>query len=445
MLFGCQRSGEEHRERPHVLLISFDTFRADAVDPFLTPALARFAEDAIAFDKAFVPYPHTLTSHMTLLTGVYPDVHSVYPPGGSLSPSISTLDSLLQAAGYRTVGVVTTEWLKPKFGFARGFDHYEILPHKATYAERVNRRALAQLPASASEGPPTFLFLHYYDPHSDSEQGGTNELPYYSPASYRRHLELAEGEFRDELGRCCTRYLIEADKARVALAQDHVDKIFELYKSGIRALDDEMGAFFDELRHRGLYDDALIVITSDHGEEFREHGRFIHSQPYDETVSVPLLIKLPGSRMAGQAVASPVESLDLLPTLLDYLGIDRPGYLEGRDLLAFASRPTASERGLIAQDSIAFHRYSLRAGRFKLLTNLKHGGLELYDLQADPSERTNLAASRPDLARQLRQELVARLEASRELGRQLETEAAATDDLLTPEEKESLEALGYLN
>lgn len=142
-----------------------------------------------------------------------------------------------------------------------------------------------------------FLFLHYYDLDSDFEQGSAaNKFPYYAPREYRQGLDVSSDgrEFCDDEGNCNTRYLMAADRERRDVPQSEIDTIHGLYRVAVPHLDAEMGAFFDELKSRGLYDDSMIIVTSDHGEEFREQGRFIHSQPYDETIRVPLLVKSPG-------------------------------------------------------------------------------------------------------------------------------------------------------
>jgi arylsulfatase A-like enzyme len=181
-----------------VILISFDTCRADVFgtltgeNPSLTPHLDAFAEDAVVFENAFVQAPHTLPSHMSLMTSVYPDVHGVKPDERVLPASLITLPEIVNRAGYSPVGVVTSEWLEPDFGFGRGFDSYRRLDHEPTYAERVNKAGLAHLDRASDRGVPIFLFLHYYDLHSDFDHGSArNKLPYYSPPAYREMTRIA--------------------------------------------------------------------------------------------------------------------------------------------------------------------------------------------------------------------------------------------------------------
>jgi arylsulfatase A-like enzyme len=437
-------------DRPPVILVSFDTCRTDVFgtltgkEPSPTPRLDEFAADSVVFENAYVSIPHTLPSHMSLMTSVQPDVHGVMPDDSSLPDALVTLAEVLSGVGYHTVGIVTSEWLKPVFGFGRGFDHYERLRHRPTYADRVNAEALRRLDGGDR---PTFLFLHYYDLHSDFEQGRRgNKLPYYSAPRYRQGLgvSLDGAEFCDQDGKCNTRFLMEADRQRRHLPRKTIDTIHALYRAAVPQLDEEMGTFFDDLRRRGLYDRSLIVVTADHGEEFREHGRFIHSQPYDETARVPLFIKLPGSRKAGTRVLSVVQLLDVMPTILEVVGVPIPDQAQGVSLTDLIDDPAGPGHGVaLSQDSISWSRYGLRIGDMKLVMDLKSTRGELYDLCDDPLETIDLAPMRPDTADRMEAELRKTVESNRRRGKALRTGATAQDDLLTSEERRRLEALGY--
>lgn len=435
-----------------VILISFDTCRADVFgvltgeEPSLTPRLDELAADSVVFERAFVQIPHTLPSHMSMLTSVYPDAHGVKPDLDPLPAALVTLPEILDREGYRTLGFVTSEWLKPGFGFGRGFDEYERLSHDWTYADRVNAAALGALDGAVGS---QFVFLHYYDLHSDFGQGGTrNKLPYYSPLFFRTGLDVSSDgrEFCDEGGSCGTWYLISSDKKRRDLSPSEIEAIHALYRAAVPNLDAEMGKLFDELRRRGLYDGSLIVVTSDHGEEFREHGRFIHSQPYDETTHVPLFVKFPRSWRAGTRIAEVVETVDIAPTILDYLGLAIPEQAQGESLMGLVEGGVVRDKtAVLSQDSITQARYGLRTKDMKLISNLERPGRELYDLLNDPGESVNLAADRSDLADELERRLKRLVVATRRLNRELATGEGAGEDLLSEGEKKRLESLGYVN
>jgi arylsulfatase A-like enzyme len=443
----------------HVVLISLDTFRADGLGGLrpgresLTPALDRLAADAVLVEGAVAPMAFTLPSHMSMLTGLHPVVHGVDTERDQLGGGVPVLAEAMRGAGYRTVGWITNEWLKPEFGFGRGFDLYERLPHKLTYADRVSQAGLEALVAAESAGRPLFLFLHYMDPHSDFPFGD-NRLPYYAPPPYRQHLvaDLADPRFCDHAERCSTAFLEAADRERRPLPAAEVDLLHALYEAGLRYVDDELGKLFDALRARGLYDRALVVVVSDHGEEFREHGLFLHSQTYEESLAVPLLVKLPGNRRGGTRVRALVEVADLYPTILEVAGLPVPPGIQGRSLLPLllSGGPDESWRGRAAlgQDKLVRSRFSLRAGRWKLVADVREGKgkpPELYDLLKDPGERRNLAAEAPEQVAWLAGRLKQTLRLYRRQNRDLAAAGGGGEGtVLTDEERERLKSLGYL-
>lgn len=435
--------------RPHLLLISLDTLRRDAVgvyapgQPSRTPVLDALAARGLRFERALAPIAFTLPSHMSMFTGLYPDAHQVVEKRARLAAGVRTLPEHLQQSGYLTLGLATNAWLNAGYGFARGFDHYQQLrwqKSESISAGRLNAEALELLDRRARPGRPIFLFLHYLDAHSD-----WGALPYDSPAELRADLPIAAREFCTPKGSCATRFLLALDRAEAGVPQPVVAKIHELYRRGVQALDAELGRLFAALELRGFLQHAIVVVTSDHGEEFREHGRFLHSQTYDESLRVPLLAAFPDRRGAGRSVPTPVELVDLLPTLLDWLGLPPDASLQGRSLAALAR----GEEGLapaapaLGQDKGSASRHSLRGPRFKLIHDEESGALELYDIKADPGEQRNLAAAEPERAAALRAELRARLVAVRAAaaGR---APAATGAPVLSPEDERQLREIGYL-
>ncbi len=454
LLGGC-RPAETERELPPILFISLDTLRWDALGAVrdaptsLTPNLDRFAADSVLLSKAVVPMPFTLSSHMSMFTGLYPQVHRVTTPKDSLTSGIQTLSEILQQAGYRTIGRVTNDWLKAEFGFGRGFEDYERLPHRLTYSDRVNASAAEALASAAEDPRPLFLFLHYMDAHSDFFQQGRNRLPYYSPPVFREKQDAAsQVVFCDDQGRCATQFLLEADREGRTIPEKQVETLRSLYESGVQYLDRDLGKLFDLLKEKGLYDKALIVVTSDHGEEFQEHGKFLHSQIYDESVRVGLLLKLPNQDLAGTRVDSQIEIVDLLPTLLDLVGLQGSNPVQGRSLVPLMQGETFSDSAALSQNKLNRARFALRTENYKIIHDLKAGTEEVYDLRKDPGETTNLAESRPELTARLRRQLREFVKANRELARELNPEdapeTATGQSVLTKEERERLEALGYI-
>ncbi len=440
---------------PDILLISLDTLRSDCVWPQSgrapdMPWLAEYAAGAIQFRAAQAPIAFTLPSHMTLFTGLHPQSHGV-DEGRPLASAVAPLGERLRTLGYATLGLHTNEWMKGDFGFARGFDRYEQLPHAPTYADRVREAALAGWPAARGE-KPRFLFLHFMDAHSDFFGVQQNPLPYYSPPEFRSDLEGA-GEAREFCladGGCATDYLLSGQLDAGGLDESRVRLAETLYRRGARYLDAQLQQLFAELAVRGLLEHTLVVITSDHGEEFREHGRMLHSQVYEESLRVPLIVKLPGKSSAARIVDSPVGLADLLPTVLDLIGAP-PAPPEGEMLDGSTLVPLlrgeagGAVRPLLSQDKLTRSVFGLRRGNWKLVSDLHSGERKLFDLVADPGERRNLAEREPAVLDELSSALRTTLARSRAVARRVGAQRAQWEEVLTREEVARLRSLGYID
>jgi len=443
-------------------LISLDTFRWDAIDIHdsraqqITPNLDSFSRDCIDLVDSFAHTHHTLPSHASMLTGLYPDVHQVLENSRVIPTTAPTMAETLRQAGYRTAGVFSTSWLKHEFGFARGFDRYDSVNMDSShlFANRVNERAFELIDKWRENREAFFLFLHYYDAHSDF--GDT--LPYYSPPDSRTDLlgSLAPGDFCDEDQNCATWYLIEADRQQRHIPNDELNRIHSLYEAGIKYLDQQLGVLFEHLKETGLYEESLIVLTADHGEEFREHGRFIHTQLYDEILRIPLLIKLPRAEFGGLTTDSLAETVDIFPTVLDYLRLAMPDTIQGSSLLPAINNGVGvknqvfgqvklTDKGIIVKRSGPGTIYSLRTADYKLILDVETKEAELYDLKADPKEQTDISADNQETVRHLAAKLRMKISVDARLSADMtDTEAGSTSHL-TAEESEQLKALGYVD
>jgi arylsulfatase A-like enzyme len=429
---------------PHVFLLSLDTLRADAVGArdaggvAVTPNLDALARRSSRFGRATSEIPFTLPAHMTLLTGVAPDVHAVFGEDDRLAPGVPTLAETLAAAGYRTGAVVSSDWLRPGFGFGRGFERYEELPLDLEFGERVDGAAWSLFDELAAGGEPVFLLVHYYDAHSDFELHG-NRRPYWSPAEETSGLAAAcrEGLCAPD-GRCATGFLLWADHHPEAVPRSTRDCLWQSYLAGVRALDAGVGAFIDELTARGLLEHSLLVVTSDHGEEFGEHGQFIHAQTFGESLAVPLLIRRPGPD--EPAVGDRAQLADLVPTILREVGIAVPSTVTGHSLFDDAwPRPPA-----LAQNKYRPRRYAWLEGEWKLVHDYVTDETRLYDLASDPGELTDVAAARPEVVEALRARLDERVRALHERYL-LAAEGVAPGEPFDAEARRRLEALGYVD
>lgn len=448
---GCGRQ-EQHSGPPHVILISLDTLRRDHVGVYdassgvSTPNLDDLARSATVFENAFAPVPFTLPSHMTMLTGLHPEVHGVQGSKARLSPQVVTLAESLSANGFRTFGLVSNLWMKGTFGFSRGFDRYERIDYGLTYADRINQRLFEWLDQEPLGGSPLFLFLHYVDPHSDFFRVADNTLPYYSPPEFLESagVEANSREFCDEQDNCATDYLLAVNKGQHSVSTAELERIRALYRSGVEALDRDLGSLFDGLRQRNLWDQSLVILTSDHGEEFLEHGEFIHSQPYVENLSIPLLFRLPAGELGGTRRSDVVRLTDLLPTVFDRLGIERPSGIEGRSLLPLIQGERLPPVTALGRDKKNNQVFTLRTEQYTLVHDFGSSRSELYDRLVDPNEMVDLQAERPEIVDRMRsglETLLAKKQTARvDLGSQKQKEK-----ILSKEEEEKLRAIGYLD
>ena len=379
---------------------------------------------------------------MSLFTGLYPDVHQVDSPDRVLNPLIRTLPQILQEFGYSTRGVVSNTWLEGRFGFQRGFDSYSVIPDRLLYADEVNKMAFKQL--NDSREKPLFLFVQYMDPHSDFWENNQNTLPYFCPGPFRSSYSENDGQFCNELGHCATQYLLDADTYKQRLPESQMKTLIDLYGCGIRYTDQALGDLFYRLKRKRIYDDSLIIVTADHGEEFREHGEFIHSQTYDETIRVPLVIKFPKQEYAGKIIRGNVaESIDLYPTLLDYLNLPSNTSLQGKNLLPLIHGQNKISGYAFSREKILTSRYALRSSDYKLIYDFDAKRMELYDLKDDPHERKNVGKRQPRRAEAMRQDLLRSIVRNQQHAKKLAT--PVDPNQLSRSQKERLKSIGYLD
>jgi arylsulfatase A-like enzyme len=349
--------------RPNVVLIVMDTVRADHLSSYgyprkTTPNLDRFASRATLYRHAFAASNFTLPSHASMFTGLYPRTHGAtnLPPGLSdgepLDPKFETLAEKLAGQGYLNLAVVANySYLTPDFGFRQGFHFYDarygsmclpymkrhslrfalrrLLPSAARpealhqryrSATEINREVFALLDQAAEAQAPFFLFVNYTDPHD----------PYIPPPPYDT---LFEGRNQD-LDAWDRWALYEAlVDGNVHVTEEEKQHFTSQYDGAIAYLDSQIGRLLEELDKRGLFDNTMIIVTSDHGEALGDGGYLGHGWTlHNHQVRVPLIIKYPGQR-AGRASEINAGHVDLMPTVLDVVGIGLPGNLQGASLL----------------------------------------------------------------------------------------------------------------
>ncbi len=320
---------------PDLILISMDATRADRLGCYgssagLTPALDSLSRRAVRFTRAYAQEPWTLTSHMSMLTGLDPDAHGL-DFGRSLSPAVWTLAERLRDAGYRTRGSVFDCFLlDPRFGYAAGFDRYEVSGEAA--AQRC-RRAVRWLLA---DDRPAFLFLHLYDPHSD-----TGALPYEAPPERLKGVPpevlRAFAVWTDDDG--ASERLRKVNEGQVTLPDSLRRALPQLYNAGVAGTDAAIGELLAALQSAGRLESALVIVLADHGEALGERGHFMHEELMEATLHIPFLLHWPQGREAGRVREDLVETVDVAPTLLAAAGLAAGSVSEGHDLRAADPTP----------------------------------------------------------------------------------------------------------
>ena len=323
LLAGCGGSTNLEPTRGYIL-ISLDTLGAQHLGAYgaerdTSPFFDRLASRATLFENAFVQYPSTLVSHASMFTGLYPREHGVRLPGESLSLELEVLPERFRAAGFVTAAFTEGGFVSASHGFDRGFEEFyeRTEPSPGDEAERTFRRGLEFL-AGLEADDRFFLFLHTYSVHD----------PYEPPEPWRSmYLDEPTVEPVDTSGR----FLREVYMGRATISESEADRLRALYDGSVRYLDSVLEGFFAELEALGIADEVTVVITSDHGEEFLQHGSLGHHQLYPETLHVPLLVVHPAQR-TGTRVATLVGSIDLAPTLFDLAGLADVELGSGRSL-----------------------------------------------------------------------------------------------------------------
>ncbi|HSV08327.1 MAG TPA: sulfatase [Candidatus Binatus sp.] len=437
---------------PDVVLIVVDTLRADHLSCYgytaiHTPHIDRLAGDGIRYASTFSQASWTRPSIATILSGLYPSSHGAIHKADILPDRVDTLAENLQRFGYRTVGFADNANISQAFNFQQGFDEYHYLAPDFFFAASepaaqlalysglrlVRERFLARYvdvhhyyqPAEVvtaevrqwldrgARDEPFFLFAHYMDPHD----------PYFV------HPFNGEGYAR-----------VAHPNPPPALAE----RLHHLYEGEVAYLDEHLGVLFDDLKRRGLYDRTLVVLTADHGEEFREHGGWWHGTTlYDEQIHVPLIAKPAGGHALAQVRDELATSLDIAPTIVAAAHAKPPAAMQGHVLPLDGGAAPARESTFAEEDLEGNVLQAVRTRAWKLVTANPGNprGLapeELYDLPRDPGEHQNVIASTPAEADAMRAALGRSVLEAREHG------GASEQIGMDPATKARLKALGYI-
>lgn len=356
--------------RPNVLLVIIDTVNAKHLGCYgyernTSPFIDSLASSGIRYVNCQAQAPWTLPATATILTGLTERSHGCSRYGGvshGLDPEVPTLASILSFSGYTTATFVNNGYLGPDFGLDRGYGSYWMGTDSVDYAHVTIDSAMHFLD-TLNTGRPFYLKLHLFDPH----------LPYDPPAPFDT-LFKSTGT---------AGYTVWPSSQELWNHQVVIDHMRAMYDSELRWTDSQLERLFQHLRDKGLVENTLIVLIADHGEEFMEHGDWGHAHNlYQQALHVPLIITGPGlgtgvveNRNAGQ--------FDVLPTILDYLGIPAPEHTEGISLLGeIPDNRIIPSSGVIADTASA----SVLSGSIKVLWFVEPDSAETYDLASDPGE-----------------------------------------------------------
>ena len=386
--------GGDH-ETPLIVLYVVDTLRADHTGPYghsrdTTPALDELAREAVVFEQAVAQSSWTKPSMASMMTSLLPGQHGAFRRLDRLSPDHETLAEILQEKGWATGAVVANALLYARrAGFDQGFDYFAGLHGRKRRRGRQVRASVAVDKALAwldtRRGLSTFLWIHTMDPHA----------PYKPPAPFDRMFSPDEVPDLPDQGDGA-----EADDEQRRERRDEISQ----YDGEIAFGDRELGRFLRELEARGLYDRALVIFVSDHGDEFLDHGGRGHGLTlFDELVRVPLLVKFPGGRHGGQRVSRQVLGLDVMPTILHAAGADVPASVAGRSLQNVVAGDAPPVPALVETHHWDATALSVRTETDKYIRRFSPQDDELYfDLVQDPFERVNRVTEAGERLRALR-------------------------------------------
>lgn len=386
---------------PSVLLVSVESLRADSLSTKAetAPRMSELAGESVTFTHAVSSAPWTTPSLMALQTGLLPAAHGVDQHDRALSPEVDTLAGRFGEAGYHTAAITPAITLRPEFGFDRGFEVYDIemYGHDLVSSPALVSRVMQQMDEAGEA--PFFIWVHLWDPHYN----------YVPPAPYDDAFRRGEKPEREDVQ--CLKWFEDA------VTPAEAEYLHGQYDGEVAYTDEYLGRLLDDLQERGLAEDTIVAVVSDHGEAFLEHGWLGHTNRLDEVlVHVPMMLRWTG-HLEPAEIERPVSTASLGRTLLELAGLDPKGFGMLESLPLSPVESASSEGKQQPWDGRVALSETRRRGCFTSMTGadlkyvVDHRSCQeqLYDLSVDPNEQQDLAADSPDLLEQarvrLRQEL----------------------------------------
>ncbi len=433
--------------KPNIALLTIDTLRADHLGCYgyergTSPHIDRLAENGVLFENAIAQAPWTIPSLASMLTSKFPPELGMIEKNSRFNGEHSLISSILKQSGYETAGFVSCvlDFLTDKRGFAEGFDHYVGLEEMKARADAVNQHAFEWLDQRSGDHP-FFMWVHYCDVHSD----------YNAPEPFNE--SFTEKKLNTELGR--SPELKRVLEGKKVLTAEELEDLVLLYDQEILYTDHHIGKLISKLKELGKFDDTLIIIGADHGEEFLDHGGTLHQTSlYDELVRAPLIFHYPKHFPRGQRITTQVQNMDIAPTLLELASLPAVEDFRGRSLLsliqgkldvddAFSfAHLDISSFNLGCDDwkqSILRTVYMARSNEEKLIYDPLNESFEYYNLLEDPKEQNDIFTHSALEDRPIKNALLnlyAQMERRPDDSQKMELEQETLD---------RLEALGYID
>jgi choline-sulfatase len=415
----------------NILIYLVDALRPDHL-PFFgyekntAPHMTEFSRDCVLFKNAYAQASWTRPSVGALFTGLYPFQHQAITQQSGLAAGFQTLAELMNKRGFRTIGISSNAGIKEFFNFNQGFDYFKYHSNlDGGLAEMLNTYAFLQLEAEPS---PFFMYIHTMEPH--------------------RPYKIKEAFYPKDTGKPNVIVIERLGKERYSVDLNHT---LRMYDASITQNDKAFGDLMTELKSLGMYDKTLVILMSDHGEEFFEHEGMAHGQTlYQEQVKHLFIVKLPHQLNAGRDIEDNVQEIDIFPTLLDFAGESIPAYLSGKSLKRLLLSPDSVDspvhHEIFLETGPQLNKKAIVDGKWKLI----HTGTkwtddvreyELYALESDPGEQTDIFGRNPIVAHYLRNRLFNWVNAQEKL---VNIGKEDIEKTLTQKEIEELKALGYI-
>lgn len=428
----------------NVIVVLIDTLPSRSLKAYnaksrvKTPTLDTVAKQGTVFEASQAPENWTKPSVASILTGLYPATHGTKTDGAKLPDGATMLSESFKEGGFKTGSFIANGYVSDKFGFKQGWDHYTnyIRESKSTEAENVFKEAGDWI--EKNKDKRFFAYIQTIDPH----------VPYDAPEQFVSMY--AKGNYEGQIApRKTPTQLAEAKRVppKVTFTEADKQRLRDLYDAEVSYHDHYLGLFIERLKKLDLYDDAIFVVTSDHGEEFDEHGSWGHGHSvYQELLGVPYIVRFPGVVPAGARIKQAVSTMSIFPTVLEAAGVKAPNTLENESVLSWLRGGPAPAVPVAFSDFLDDRRV-IRAGRWKLI--LRGVNQTFFDLERDPLETKELDLAKHPIAARYTSMVLGQflgaadrrtwLKGQQGQGAKLDRENATIDETL----REQLKAIGY--